>query len=212
MTVFRNDTREIELLDIRDPRKPDVLTVFRPRVKVDSRFQAIGPPPVYSADGRLLAVLAGDRTVRLWNIDNPREPAAGTWMWLRWRSGSARSRTRGSPRPSGGSTSRTCRTNRRADDPLTRRPSVHSGWCAAAVPWRTPPPRMDFVNAERRAVKVPSSTYRRPAARSTLASFGRRRGGPVWKGHRPMADLAYAVLLVAGFLILALTLRGLEKL
>jgi len=27
-----------------------------------------------------------------------------------------------------------------------------------------------------------------------------------------MADLAYAVLLIAGFLILALTLRGLEKL
>ena len=28
----------------------------------------------------------------------------------------------------------------------------------------------------------------------------------------PMADLAYAVLLIAGFLVLALTLRGMEKL
>lgn len=71
---------------------------------------------------------------------------------------------------------------------------------------------MDFVNADQCAVKVPSSTYRRPRTRTTLASFGRRRGGPVWKGHGPMADLAYAVLLIAGFLILALTLRGLEKL
>ena len=75
-----------------------------------------------------------------------------------------------------------------------------------------PPPRMDFVNADLRAVKVPSSTCRRPDTGSTLASFGRRRGGPLWKGHGPMADLAYAVLLVAGFLFLALTLRGLEKL
>ena len=78
MTVFRNDTREIELLDIRDPRNPEVLTVFRPRVEVDSRFQVIGPPPVYSADGRLLAVLDGDRTVRLWDISDPREPARVT--------------------------------------------------------------------------------------------------------------------------------------
>ena len=35
---------------------------------------------------------------------------------------------------------------------------------------------------------------------------------PMWKGAGPMADLAYAVLLIAGFLVLALTLRGLEKL
>jgi hypothetical protein len=71
---------------------------------------------------------------------------------------------------------------------------------------------MDFVNVDRCAVKVPSSTFRRPRCRATLASFGRRRGGPVWKGHGPMADLAYAVLLIAGFLVLALTLRGMEKL
>jgi hypothetical protein len=34
----------------------------------------------------------------------------------------------------------------------------------------------------------------------------------VWKGHGAMADLAYVALLVGGFLVLALTLRGLEKL
>lgn len=37
-------------------------------------------------------------------------------------------------------------------------------------------------------------------------------GWPTWKEHGLMADLAYAVLLIAGFLVLALTLRGLEKL
>jgi hypothetical protein len=41
----------------------------------------------------------------------------------------------------------------------------------------------------------------------------RQRGGPECGGERArMADLAFAVLLVAGFLVLALTLRGLEKL
>jgi hypothetical protein len=34
----------------------------------------------------------------------------------------------------------------------------------------------------------------------------------VWREHEPMADLAYAVLLVAGFAVLVLTLRGLAKL
>lgn len=34
----------------------------------------------------------------------------------------------------------------------------------------------------------------------------------MWKGHGLMADLAFAVLLIAGFLVLVLTLRGLAKL
>jgi hypothetical protein len=37
-------------------------------------------------------------------------------------------------------------------------------------------------------------------------------GRPTWREHGPMADVAFAVLLIAGFLVLALTLRGLEKL
>jgi hypothetical protein len=41
---------------------------------------------------------------------------------------------------------------------------------------------------------------------------GRHRGDPTWREHALMADLAFAVLLIAGFLILAVTLRGLEKL
>jgi hypothetical protein len=49
----------------------------------------------------------------------------------------------------------------------------------------------------------------RPGACSR--SVGRRRGGP-GPGRGMMADLAYAVLLIAGFLLLALMLRGLEKL
>ncbi|MGW0520980.1 MULTISPECIES: hypothetical protein [unclassified Crossiella] len=35
---------------------------------------------------------------------------------------------------------------------------------------------------------------------------------PSRKGSAQMADLAYAVLLIGGFLVLALTLRGLERL
>jgi WD40 repeat protein/energy-coupling factor transporter ATP-binding protein EcfA2 len=76
MAVFYNDTREIHLLGLRDPRKPEVLTVFRPRVRVDTSIQGVGPPAAYSADGRLLAVVDGDRTVRVWDIGNPREPSA----------------------------------------------------------------------------------------------------------------------------------------
>jgi hypothetical protein len=34
----------------------------------------------------------------------------------------------------------------------------------------------------------------------------------VCEGADPVADLAYVVLLIAGFLVLAMTLRGLEKL
>jgi hypothetical protein len=37
-------------------------------------------------------------------------------------------------------------------------------------------------------------------------------GRPSGKEHGPMADLAYAVLLVACFALLVLTLRGLERL
>lgn len=78
LSVFRNDTKEIELLGIGDPRRPEVLTVFRPRVPADRRFQAVGPPPAYSGDGRLLAVVDGDRTVRVWHIGDAREPSAVT--------------------------------------------------------------------------------------------------------------------------------------
>ncbi len=78
MAVFRNDTREIQLLGISDPRNPDVLATFRPRAYVDGTVQVAGPLPVYSADSRLLAVLDGDRTVRLWDIGNPRKPAVVT--------------------------------------------------------------------------------------------------------------------------------------
>jgi hypothetical protein len=48
--------------------------------------------------------------------------------------------------------------------------------------------------------------------RCTLASTGHQWGGRDGEGSAPMADLAFAVLLVAGFLVLALTLRGLERL
>jgi hypothetical protein len=50
------------------------------------------------------------------------------------------------------------------------------------------------------------------SARFRLASFGRHRGGHAWEEHGLMADLAFAVLLIAGFGVLVLTLRGLAKL
>jgi hypothetical protein len=37
-------------------------------------------------------------------------------------------------------------------------------------------------------------------------------GRLTWREHALMADLAYAVLLVAGFLVLVMMLRGLAKL
>jgi hypothetical protein len=72
--------------------------------------------------------------------------------------------------------------------------------------------RKEFVNACHPGVKVPSGPVSSAPSGYTLASFGRRWGGPAWREHVPMADLAYAVLLVAAFGILVLTLRGLEKL
>ncbi|HEV7652329.1 MAG TPA: hypothetical protein VGP26_29600 [Actinophytocola sp.] len=78
VAVFRYENREVQLLGVRDPRKPEVLATFRPRVPVTNSDQAVGTPPVYTADGRLLAVLDGDRTVRLWDIADPRKPAAVT--------------------------------------------------------------------------------------------------------------------------------------
>jgi len=75
MTVFRNDTREIELLGVGDPRNPAVLAVLRPCAYVDGTVQTAGPLPVYSVDSRRLAVLDGDRTVRVWDIGNSRKPA-----------------------------------------------------------------------------------------------------------------------------------------
>ncbi|HEY7593955.1 MAG TPA: WD40 repeat domain-containing protein [Actinophytocola sp.] len=78
VAVFRNDTRQTQLLGLHNPRKPEVLATFHPRVPVDNRFHMVGPPPVYSADGHLLAVVDGDRTIRLWNISNPRNPLAVT--------------------------------------------------------------------------------------------------------------------------------------
>lgn len=71
---------------------------------------------------------------------------------------------------------------------------------------------MDFVNVGRYGVKVPLGPFSRRSGRYTLASFGRQRGDPPWKEHAPMADLAYAVLLLGGFGVLILTLRGSEKL
>ncbi|MGH3878989.1 MAG: hypothetical protein ACRDSK_18320 [Actinophytocola sp.] len=75
LSVYLNETREIQLWGMGEPRRPDVLATFRPRIPVDGGPQSVGLPPVYSADSRLLAGLDGDRTVRLWDVSDPREPA-----------------------------------------------------------------------------------------------------------------------------------------
>jgi hypothetical protein len=72
--------------------------------------------------------------------------------------------------------------------------------------------RSDRVNARADGVKVASCPAADHPRGGTLAASGRHRGGLTWRGHGLMADLAFAVLLIAGFLVLALTLRGLEKL
>jgi WD40 repeat protein len=78
VALFLNGTREVQLLDIRDPRTPALLTTFHPQALVRGGSRAVGPPPVYSADGHLLAVLDGDRTVRLWDVSQPRRPVRVT--------------------------------------------------------------------------------------------------------------------------------------
>jgi hypothetical protein len=80
------------------------------------------------------------------------------------------------------------------------------------VEWWRSLPRSDCVKARTDGVKVVSCPVHGHPHGYTLAAFGRHRGGPTWRGHGLMADLAFAVLLIAGFLVLAMTLRGLEKL
>jgi WD40 repeat protein len=74
LSVFLNENRETQLWGMGDPRHPDVLATFRPRVPDGATRTMVGPAPVYSADSRLLAGLDGDRTVRLWDVSDPREP------------------------------------------------------------------------------------------------------------------------------------------
>jgi WD40 repeat protein len=78
LSVFLSDTRETELWDISDPRKPAVVATFRPRGPVGGGYRWTGSPAAYSADGHRLAVLDGDSTARLWDITDPRKPASIT--------------------------------------------------------------------------------------------------------------------------------------
>jgi hypothetical protein len=66
------------------------------------------------------------------------------------------------------------------------------------------------VKARHRGVKDASAGT--PATRRCAQSFGAvtTKGGPA--GRCTVADLLYAVLLIGVFVVLALTLRGLEKL
>jgi WD40 repeat protein len=74
LSAFLTGTREIQLWDLDDPRDPEILATFPPNLPIDGGFGTLGPAPVYSADSRLLAGLDGDRTVRLWDVSDPREP------------------------------------------------------------------------------------------------------------------------------------------
>jgi WD40 repeat protein/energy-coupling factor transporter ATP-binding protein EcfA2 len=78
LSLFHADTRETELLDIADPRKPALLSTFRPSTPVSGGYRWGAPPPAYFADGHRLAVLDGVTTVRLWDITDPRKPASVT--------------------------------------------------------------------------------------------------------------------------------------
>ena len=62
-------------------------------------------------------------------------------------------------------------------------------------------------------VKDPSAGLKWPGRGCTLLLIGHQRGG--WnpeRGAPHMADLAYAVLLIGAFALIAYLLRGLEKL
>jgi len=76
----------------------------------------------------------------------------------------------------------------------------------------TPTAREYGVNMRRLRVKVPSGLRAGVLGEGMLASGWPPSGRPRVEGHAPMADLAFTVLLIAGFAVLALTLRGLEKL
>jgi WD40 repeat protein len=76
LSVFLYDKREIQLWGISDPRRPDLLTTFHPHGPVNGGTGGTGPPPVYSADGHVLAVPDGERTVQVWDISDPRKPAS----------------------------------------------------------------------------------------------------------------------------------------
>jgi WD40 repeat protein len=74
MAVFLQQTGETQLWDVTTPRKPTVLTTFRPRVPIGQNTWG-PPPPVYSANGRVLAIVDSERTARLWDIGHPHRPA-----------------------------------------------------------------------------------------------------------------------------------------
>ena len=80
--------------------------------------------------------------------------------------------------------------------------------CQAARSGVTPTPnRQDGVKTSAACVKEASARGPRGSPRPRL--------GPLSRTHRkdhPMADLAYALLLVGGFALLALMLRGLDAL
>lgn len=80
--------------------------------------------------------------------------------------------------------------------------------------WLRSPRRQDRVNPPIVGVKESSETAVRLVPECTLCALRSPSGRPepTWERSMSMADLAYAVLLVGVFLVLALTLRGLERL
>jgi hypothetical protein len=71
--VFHLDTRDTQLWDITNPRRPTVLSTLHSPSRTDIALRTTGLPASYSADGHLLAV-TGDRTARLWNVTNRHQP------------------------------------------------------------------------------------------------------------------------------------------
>lgn len=61
-------------------------------------------------------------------------------------------------------------------------------------------------------VNPPSSPRARPLVRRTIPAARRTCQRVGTTEESPVADLAYTALLVASFAVLALTLRGMEKL
>jgi WD40 repeat protein len=78
LAVSISDPREVQLWSIDDPRRPEVLTRLRPGTPASGSLRWTGAPPVFSADGRRIAVLDGEHGVAVWDIGDPRHPESVT--------------------------------------------------------------------------------------------------------------------------------------
>lgn len=72
LVIFSYRSRDVQLWSVTDPRKPELLSTLES--DVSEQLLSSGPPPTFAADGRTIAIADGGRTVRVFDIANPRHP------------------------------------------------------------------------------------------------------------------------------------------